>query len=84
MKSWLDFVLVFPGLNKLAKNDSVRSAIVSREVYLKRNRARLRSRRALELWQGESGTAQLSFRWDTANTFISDIFKGIKEIKKVA
>jgi hypothetical protein len=84
VNAWLDFVFADPGLEKLAKTDSVRSAIVSREVILKRNRARLKSRRALELWQGDSGTAELSYRWATASTFISDIFKGIKEKKKVA
>jgi len=81
---WLDFVFVFPGPDKLPEDDSVRSVIVSREVFLKRNRARLKSRRALELWQGESGTAQLSYRWATANTFIADIFERMKEGRRLA
>jgi hypothetical protein len=81
---WLDFVFAFPGLNNLIDNNAVRSLIISREVFLKRNRARLKNNRALELWEGESGTAQLSYRWATASSFISDIIKGTKEKKKVA
>jgi hypothetical protein len=81
---WLEFVFIYPGLKNLTENDSVRSFIISREVLLKGNRARLRNKRALELWEGESGTAQLSYRWATASSFISDIIKGTKEKKRVA
>lgn len=81
---WLDFVFASPGLNNLTDNDAVRSLILSREVFLKRNRARLKNNRALELWEGESGTTQLNYRWATASSFISDIIKGTKEKKKVA
>lgn len=81
---WLDFVFLSPGLNKLIHHHSVRSEIKSREVSLKRNRARLTNKQALKRWQGDSGTSQLSYRWATASTFITDILKGLKGGGKVA
>jgi len=81
---WFNFVFLSPGSDKLIRHHSVRSEIMSREITLKRNRARLKNQRALELWQGDSGTGQLSYRWATASTFVSDILKGLKGRKKVA
>ena len=80
---WLDFVFLSPGLDKLISHPSVRSEIMSREISLKRNRARMKNQRALELWQGDSGTGQLNYRWATASIFIADILKGLKRRKKV-
>lgn len=80
---WLDFIFISPGADKLVHHHSARMEITSREISLKRNRARLKNKRALELWQGDSGTGQLSYRWPTASSFISDILKGLKGRKKV-
>jgi hypothetical protein len=81
---WFDFIFRSPGPEKLIDHKSVRTEIMSREISLKRNRARLKNQRALELWQGDSGTRQLSYRWETASTFISDLLTGLKGGKEVA
>ena len=80
---WFDFVFLSPGPDKLTSHHPVRSEIMSREISLKRTRARMKNQRALELWQGDSGTRQLSYRWATASVFISDILEGLKGRKKV-
>jgi hypothetical protein len=80
---WFSFVFNSPGLRSLINNNKVRFEIITREVFLKRNRARLKNKRALELWQGEAGTTQLSYRWGNAATLLKDLFKGLRE-KKIA
>lgn len=78
---WLGFIFHSPGLSSLITNDNVRYKIAAREIFLKRNRARLKNKRVLELWQGESGASQLSYRWESAATLIKDLFNGLKETK---
>ena len=81
VETWLSFVLVSPGHQKLPDYRPAEKAIFERERALKRSRARLENPRALELWRGSSGTQQLSFRWPVASTFVEDILKGIREGK---
>jgi hypothetical protein len=54
-----------------------RSLISDRERVTKRSQARLHNRRALELWGGSSGTAQLAYRWPIVERIINDILKGV-------
>lgn len=61
----------------LIRDGRVRTQMVARESALKGPLARLTSKHARELWQGESGTAPLSFRWPTARAFIADIHAGL-------
>jgi hypothetical protein len=84
VNQWLSFVFVSPGPAEISHHSPVRSEIVAREISLKRNRARLNNQRALEMWQGDSGTGQLSYRWATASAFISDILKGLKGRRRYA
>jgi hypothetical protein len=48
-----------------------------RERALKRGKARLENRRALELWGGAAGTAQIDYRWYGVQTIVSDILLGL-------
>ena len=73
VNDWLKLAFVSPGYEKLMTNQSARRLITEREYHLKRNRARLENKRALEMWRGMSGTQQLSYRWRTVSTFVSDI-----------
>ena len=75
---WLQFVFESPGAGKVAWDGSVRSLIAARESQLKGARARLSNRSALNRWRGESGTGRLTYRWNTASTFVADILDGLR------
>lgn len=68
-------------LERVVSSGTVRRVIERRESSLKRQRARLTNKRARELWRGDSGTAQLSFRWGTAQTIVLDILNGLQKGK---
>lgn len=72
---WL--TAVDAGAAGLADDTGWRDHIERREFALKKGLARLRNRRARELWGGGSGAGQLNFRWPQASTAISDIAEGL-------
>ena len=72
---WL--VSIEGGAAGLADDAAWRHQLEAREVRLKKGLARLRNRRARELWNGGSGSGQLNFRWPQAATAISDIARGL-------
>ncbi len=80
--AWLDLVLEGSGPKQAASviltNERAQQLIFDRERSIKRDRARLDNRRALELWSGAAGTAQLSYRWPVAQTIISDIVAALR------
>ena len=51
---------------------------------MKRGRARLTNRRALELWGGASGSGRLQYRWLTAKRLLRDIFDGLDRTKRAS
>ena len=58
-----------------------RTLVQEREVQLKRGRARLTNPRHLELWGGDSGTAQMSYRWSETRRILKDIFDGLELVE---
>lgn len=78
---WLDLVLGDGDVGRLAarvpENDEARQLISYRERAIKGERARLHNRRALELWSGGAGAAQLSYRWPVVQQVILDIIEGL-------
>ena len=59
---------------------SLRDLIRSRERALKGPRARLGNLRALDLWQGASGTAQLDYRWrNPVRRMVTDLIQGLRK-----
>lgn len=76
---WLDLALSPGTAGAIASNEAARELIRERERSLKGERARLFSRRALEMWNGEAGTARLDYRWSVARTIVLDIRKGLSE-----
>jgi hypothetical protein len=57
--------------------------ISERERQLKKTLARIsnpRNPRPQELWTGESGTAQLEFRWLISQRLLHDIFDGLEAL----
>ncbi len=78
---WLDLALGDGDVGRcsgtIAANGDARGLIHKRERAIKRDRARLDNRRALELWSGVAGTAQLTYRWPVAQRIILDIIDGL-------
>lgn len=50
-----------------------------RERLLKGSRSRFRNSRALETWGGQSGTGLLTYRWGTAQRFLTDLYRGLDQ-----
>lgn len=63
VEAWLDAVFRVNRVEDVFKDRGLRDLIRMRESVLKRARARLGNPRALDLWNGASGTAQLDYRW---------------------
>jgi hypothetical protein len=59
-----------------------RSLMRDRERVTKGSQARLHNRRALELWGGSSGAAQLSFRWPIVEQVVNDILRGVSRERR--
>jgi len=77
INAWWDLALAGDAA-RLRENASVRSLIREREKRLKKTLARIGNPRAQELWNGDSGSAQLDFRWDIAQDLLGDIFDGLE------
>lgn len=60
-----------------ADDRHARVLIKDREQFTKRSQARLHNRRALELWGGSSGTAQLAYRWPIVERLLNDILRAV-------
>jgi hypothetical protein len=75
--TWWDCVLG-NDVAKLCDSPTVRTLIRDREHKLKKNLARIGNPRARELWNGDSGSAQLEYRWLISQRLLGDIFKGLE------
>jgi Family of unknown function (DUF6361) len=77
INAWWDLALSGDAA-QLREIPTVRSLIRERERRLKKNLARIDNPRAQELWAGDSGTAQLEFRWFISQRLLRDIFDGLE------
>lgn len=59
-------------------NAAAQALVAHRERRLKGGRARLENPRALELWNGASGTERLVYRWHVARRLLTDIVQGLR------
>jgi hypothetical protein len=76
VNAWLDFTL--NNAKSVSTDRGMRQLITDREKRLKKNLARIDNPRAQELWQGDSGSAQLDYRWAIGHRIITDIFDGME------
>lgn len=77
--AWLE--LAFNGDPQAASTDRRAEQLIrEREHSLKRGQARLENQRALELWGGAAGTAQLDYRWNIVQTIVADIQAGLRAV----
>lgn len=74
-ESWIAFALEDPA--KVPDRREARQLIMNRERALKGGLSRLQSRRALERWNGESGTGRLTYRWFQGRRATADILDGL-------
>ena len=73
VENWVEIVKRV-GPRGVASDPNARTLVRSREVQLKRSRARFTNRRRLELWGGASGTWLMNYRWGSAKGILKDIF----------
>lgn len=76
IEDWIRLVLDTTDKSKVVDGLSARQRVKEREVWLKGGLARVRNERALELWNGAAGAAQLDLRWTNARRIIADILTG--------
>jgi Family of unknown function (DUF6361) len=75
---WWDLALAGDAA-ALRENLNARALIRERERRLKKNLARIGdTRRTNELWSGDSGSAQLEYRWIITQRLLGDIFDGLE------
>ena len=77
INDWTDLAIGTDGIDALIGARAARDLIHHRERRLKRTLARLDNPRALEMWSGASGTRQLTYRWQQAQTIVQDILRGL-------
>lgn len=75
---WLEIAINPAKLSNIPDDSFARSLIRKRERFLKRAQARLENRRALDLWNGSAGAAQLDFRWRITQRHLQDLHDGLQ------
>ncbi len=77
INAWWNLVLN-GDVARLRESPVARKLITDRELRLKKNLARIGNARAQELWNGDSGSFQLEFRWRISQRLLGDIFQGLE------
>ncbi|MCY2977059.1 MAG: DUF6361 family protein [Planctomycetota bacterium] len=78
VEAWIQLVRSSNHARELWDNNAARELIKIRERQIKKGLARVLGGRPLELWSGESGSAQLDFRWRNTRRIYLDIQKGLQ------
>jgi len=79
VESWLHDIGKCRSAEEVIHAPRFRELIRSREKNIKRGRARLGNRRALDNWSGTSGTAQLDYRWRSpVRALVRDVIRGLR------
>jgi len=77
---WWNLTFAADRIETLIASSQARELIANRERRLKRARARIGNPRALELWNGAAGTAQLDYRWSRpVKALLNDIVRPLVE-----
>jgi hypothetical protein len=79
VERWVGIVLGAGDVGSAVRSPETRLLIQNRELQLKRGKARLVNRRALEMWNYASGTRPINFRWSVVSTIVRDIRRGLGE-----
>ena len=81
LESWIENLKLGGSAAVVSDNYVAQRLVREREVQLKRGRARLTSRRHLELWGGQSGTGRMDYRWGVSKRILTDMFDGLARTK---
>jgi Family of unknown function (DUF6361) len=73
--TWLDAV-VGGSATSAATSDELRRLVAGREQRQKKAQSRLTNERLLRTWTGESGSAQLVYRWGQVRGLVRDLHDG--------
>ena len=76
VNEWLDAVQAGKP-SRAADDQGLRELVSRRERSQKRDQSRLTNDRLLGNWLGASGTARLTYRWDTVRQIVTDIHEGL-------
>jgi len=79
IEGWIELVRSTAAGESLWESNQARELIKMRERQIKKGLARVLGGRPLELWGGESGTAQFDFRWRSARRIYLDIQRGLEQ-----
>jgi hypothetical protein len=75
--SWVQAVIQPGAAAAVAENEPLRQLVRRREVALKGRLSRLENSRARDLWNGQSGTGRIVYRWGQASRLLGDIHDGL-------
>lgn len=75
--SWIDLVLGVDAA-RLSTSEAARDLVARREMALKRDRSRLRSRAHLAEWGGAAGTTRLDYRWGMVSRVAAQILAALE------
>lgn len=81
VNQWHRLVFDASALKTITDGAGARDLVRERERSIKRVRARIGNEKMMQDWGGQSGSAQLNFRWPTAKQIIDDIVRPLKEQK---
>lgn len=77
---WRTRVLQPEGRTGLSGNARAKAVILAREREAKGAMARCANPRVREMWLGEAGLGQLSYRWTSAQTFLNDVARADRPV----
>jgi hypothetical protein len=72
-EDWIVLVLGLSSARRVSTQNVARDLVRRREWELKGHRARLYNEEAMRRWGGDSGSAQLTFRWPVTQRIVNDI-----------
>jgi uncharacterized protein DUF6361 len=78
IEAWRALLLI-KGYAGATRADESFQLVERRERLLKSSRSRFANPRALETWGGQSGTGLLTYRWGTAQRFLTDLYRGLDQ-----
>jgi hypothetical protein len=77
VNEWLQLALPPASASEVVESQRARVMVKAREQALKGDQARLFNQRALERWNGDSGTGRIGFRWFRVQRIVLDILEGL-------
>jgi hypothetical protein len=77
VERWVRAVVQPGAANAVAASEPLRQLVRRREMALKGRLSRLENLRARDLWNGQSGTGRIVYRWGQASRLLGDIYDGL-------